>query len=320
MAFTSVASRDGNVLGFLAGLGAFLIWGFLVLFWSMLDAVPPLEILCYRIIFSFVTLLPVVLLTGRWGEIAAAARNRKIALIMFASSCTVGCNWFLYIWAVSTGQILETSLGYYINPLVNVLIGFLFLHERPTRLQGVAIGVAAAGVLWSFWGQNGFPWLGLSLAFTFALYGYIRKTVSVEALPGLFMETVVLTPLALGCIAWLYGHGEGFLLQPKLWEGFLLFASGTVTSLPMVLFAYAARHMRLMTLGLLQYISPTCAFFLGIFVFHQELNPSALFTFVCIWLALLLYTLESWRQAHHLPYRGRPDGKQLQKKPRQSGA
>ena len=150
----------------------------------------------------------------------------------------------MYIWAVSTGQILETSLGYYINPLVNVLIGFLFLHERPTRLQGVAIGVAAAGVLWSFWGQNGFPWLGLSLAFTFALYGYIRKTVSVEALPGLFMETVVLTPLALGCIAWLYGHGEGFLLQPKLWEGFLLFASGTVTSLPMVLFAYAARHMR----------------------------------------------------------------------------
>ena len=163
MAFASVASRDGNVLGFLAGLGAFLIWGFLVLFWSMLDAVPPLEILCYRIVFSFVTLLPVVLLTGRWDEIAAAARNRKIALIMFASSCTVGCNWFLYIWAVSTGQILETSLGYYINPLVNVLIGFLFLHERPTRLQGVAIGVAAAGVLWSFWGQNGFPWLGLPL-------------------------------------------------------------------------------------------------------------------------------------------------------------
>ena len=158
MAFASVASRDGNVLGFLAGLGAFLIWGFLVLFWSMLDAVPPLEILCYRIVFSFVTLLPVVLLTGRWDEIAAAARNRKIALIMFASSCTVGCNWFLYIWAVSTGQILETSLGYYINPLVNVLIGFLFLHERPTRLQGVAIGVGRV-FCGAFGGRTAFPGL-----------------------------------------------------------------------------------------------------------------------------------------------------------------
>ena len=144
--------------------------------------------------------------------------------------------------------------------------------------------------------------LALSLAFTFALYGFIRKTVSVEALPGLFIETIVLIPFSLGRILWLYWNGEGFLCSPTVREGFLLFLAGPVTSLPLVMFAYAARHMRLMTLGLLQYISPTCTFFLGIFMFGETLNPAALVTFIFIWLALLLYTVESWRQTRHLPH------------------
>ena len=219
-----------------------------------------------------------------------------------ASSCVVGLNWFLYIWAISTGQILETSLGYYTNPLMNVLFGFLFLRERPSRLQGIAILLACIGVLLSFLGHNQFPWLALSLAFTFALYGFIRKTVSVEALPGLFIETIVLIPFSLGWILWLYWNGEGFLCSPTVREGFLLFLAGPVTSLPLVMFAYAARHMRLMTLGLLQYISPTCTFFLGIFMFGETLNPATLVTFIFIWLALLLYTVESWRQTRHLPH------------------
>lgn len=194
MPLFAVPSVKSNSLGLLAGLCAFLIWGFLVVFWHMLDAVAPFEILCYRIIFSFVSLLPVVMLTRRWAEVVSAFRNRRVALTMFASSCVVGLNWFLYIWAISTGQILETSLGYYTNPLMNVLFGFLFLRERPSRLQGIAILLACIGVLLSFLGHNQFPWLALSLAFTFALYGFIRKTVSVEALPGLFIETIVLIP------------------------------------------------------------------------------------------------------------------------------
>ena len=189
MPLFAVPSVKSNSLGLLAGLCAFLIWGFLVVFWHMLDAVAPFEILCYRIIFSFVSLLPVVMLTRRWAEVVSAFRNRRVALTMFASSCVVGLNWFLYIWAISTGQILETSLGYYTNPLMNVLFGFLFLRERPSRLQGIAILLACIGVLLSFLGHNQFPWLALSLAFTFALYGFIRKTVSVEALPGLFIAT-----------------------------------------------------------------------------------------------------------------------------------
>lgn len=187
MPLFAVPSVKSNSLGLLAGLCAFLIWGFLVVFWHMLDAVAPFEILCYRIVFSFVSLLPVVMLARRWAEVVSAFRNRRVALTMFASSCVVGLNWFLYIWAISTGQILETSLGYYTNPLMNVLFGFLFLRERPSRLQGIAILLACIGVLLSFLGHNQFPWLALSLAFTFALYGFIRKTVSVEALPGLFI-------------------------------------------------------------------------------------------------------------------------------------
>ena len=243
MPLFAVPSVKSNSLGLLAGLCAFLIWGFLVVFWHMLDAVAPFEILCYRIIFSFVSLLPVVMLTRRWAEVVSAFRNRRVALTMFASSCVVGLNWFLYIWAISTGQILETSLGYYTNPLMNVLFGFLFLRERPSRLQGIAILLACIGVLLSFLGHNQFPWLALSLAFTFALYGFIRKTVSVEALPGLFIETIVLIPFSLGWILWLYWNGEGFLCSPTVREGFLLFLAGPVTSLPLVMFAYAARHM-----------------------------------------------------------------------------
>lgn len=289
-------SCQSNALGLLAGVSAFVCWGFLVLFWHMLEAVSAFEILCYRILFSFLFLLPIVLMTRRWPEILSALCDPRVFLTMLASSCTVGLNWFLYIWAVSTGQILETSLGYYTNPLMNVLFGFLFLRERPTRLQALSIGLAALGVLLSFWGHNRFPWLALSLASSFALYGFIRKTVAVEALPGLFIETVVLAPFSLGWLLWLYSQGQGFLTHPSSWEGALLVLSGPVTSLPLVMFAYAARHMRLMTLGLLQYISPTCTFFLGLFVFGETLNGGALVTFACIWFALLLYSFESWRQ------------------------
>lgn len=299
----SVPSDCNRFLGPLAGLFAFVSWGFLVLFWHMLDAVAPFEILCYRILFSFVTLAPLVWLTGRRREVLAALRDRRTALIMLGSSCVVALNWFLYIWSISTGQVLEASLGYYVNPLVNVLLGCVFLRERASRLQTLAILLAGIGVLFGLWGHGRFPWLALSLAGTFALYGFIRKTVSVEALPGLFIETIVLTPFSLGWVLWLYGHGEGFMAHPRLWEGTLLFLAGPVTSLPLVMFAYAARHLRLMTLGLLQYLSPTCTFFLGIFFFGEKLNPSSLTTFAFIWLALLLYTFESWRQlrlAHRL--------------------
>ena len=187
MPLFAVPSVKSNSLGLLRGFAPFSFGAF----WSFSGIAGcrgSVRNPGYRIVFSFVSLLPVVMLTRRWAEVVSAFRNRRVALTMFASSCVVGLNWFLYIWAISTGQILETSLGYYTNPLMNVLFGFLFLRERPSRLQGIAILLACIGVLLSFLGHNQFPWLALSLAFTFALYGFIRKTVSVEALPGLFIE------------------------------------------------------------------------------------------------------------------------------------
>lgn len=294
-------SLSGSVTGLLAGIGAFATWGLLVLFWRLLDAVPPFEILCYRIICSFVVLLPVVLFARRWNEIIQALRCTRTLLTLLLSSLIIGGNWFLYIWAISEGRVLETSLGYYINPLMNVLLGLVFLRERPSRLQGCAIGLATLGVLWNFVGHGSFPWLALSLAGTFAAYGFIRKTVAVEALPGLFVETAFLTPFAVFWVLRLYSQHEGVLSHPNLYEGILLFLSGPVTSLPLVLFAYAARHLRLMTLGLLQYLSPTCTFIIGAFVFKEPLAASTMVTFLFIWAALLLYTVESWRLARSIP-------------------
>lgn len=294
---------SGSVTGLLAGIGAFATWGLLVLFWRLLDAVPPFEILCYRIICSVVVLLPVVLFARRWNEIIQALRCTRTLLTLLLSSLIIGGNWFLYIWAIGEGRVLETSLGYYINPLMNVLLGLVFLRERPSRLQGYAIGLALLGMLWNLVGHGSFPWLALSLAGTFAAYGFIRKTVAVEALPGLFVETAFLTPFAVFWVLRLYSQHEGVLSHPNLYEGILLFLSGPVTSLPLVLFAYAARHLRLMTLGLLQYLSPTCTFIIGAFVFKEPLAASTMVTFLFIWAALLLYTVESWRLARSIPRR-----------------
>lgn len=296
-----VVPLSGSVTGLAAGIGAFACWGLLVLFWRLLDAVPPFEILCYRIICSFVVLLPVVLFARRWNEISRALRCSRTLATLLLSSLIIGSNWFLYIWAISEGRVLETSLGYYINPLMNVLLGLVFLRERPSRLQGCAIGLATLGVLWNLVGHGSFPWLALSLAGTFAAYGFIRKKAVVEALPGLFVETAFLTPLAVFWILHLHSQHEGMLSHPRFYEGILLFLSGPVTSLPLVLFAYAARHLRLMTLGLLQYLSPTCTFIIGAFIFKEPLAASTMVTFLFIWTALLLYTVESWRLAHSVP-------------------
>ena len=290
-------SVSGAAVGPLAGFLAFLFWGGLVLFWKQLEGVPPFEILCYRILYSLVFIIPVIWLAGRWNEVKEVMRVRRTLLTLALSSATVGLNWFLYIWAISQNMVLETSLGYYINPLVNVLLGFLFLRERPTRLQTVAILLACAGVGWSVINHGYFPWLAFGLAISFGVYGLLRKTVRVESLPGLFWETLFLTPLAAGWVLLLAAGGEGFLVHPTLSVGILLFLAGPVTSIPLILFAFAARHMRLMTLGLMQYVSPTGTFLIGVFLLHEPLHGETLVTFCFIWVALLIYTLESLRLA-----------------------
>lgn len=281
--------------GFAAGVIAFMIWGGLVLFWRLLDTVPASEILSYRVTWSFLFLIPMLALTRRWNEVRDALADKKVLIRIFASAMLIGMNWFTYIWAVNNGRILETSLGYFMTPLFNVAVGHLMLGERSSRLQIIAVGIAGAGVLWALIVHGQFPWVGVMLSCTFTAYGYIRKTVHVEALPGLFLETLLLLPLALGWILWLTLNEQGFLVQPTLRIGVPLMLTGILTAIPLVLFAYAARHVSLSTLGFVQYLSPTGSFLIGIYVFHEPFAASSMGTFACIWVALALHSYDSWR-------------------------
>ena len=234
---------------------------------------------------------PIVLCARRMPEVRAALRDKGTLLRVFLGAVLITANWGLYIYAVTSGQVLEASLGYYINPLVSVLLGFVVLSERPSRLQWFAIALAALGVMYSLVAGGHMPWLALALAFAFALYGFIRKTVRVEAAPGLLLETCLLTPFALIWMVWLYSQGTLFFNPVQETQAsLLLIGGGVITAVPLLLFAYAARHISLITLGLLQYISPTITLLLGIFVMGALVDQSTLVTFGCIWPALALYT------------------------------
>lgn len=297
--FSPTSSRDSANIGVFAGLTAFCIWGGLVLYWHWLAAVPATEILANRMVWSLVAVVPLVVFTGRIPEVRAALASPSTMLRIALSASIIGGNWGLYIWAVTQGHVLESSLGYFINPLVNVLLGTLFLGERPTRLQWLAIAIASFGVLWSVLALGVFPWIALTLAVSFSLYGFCRKTVRVESVPGLFLETLLLFPLAAGWLLWLHSQGQSHFTSISLPITLLLMGTGLATSVPLLLFAYAARHMQLSTLGLLQYVSPTLTFLIGAFVLGETLTMDALITFGCIWVALGIYTWCAVRTYKH---------------------
>jgi chloramphenicol-sensitive protein RarD len=281
--------------GFLAAFAAFLAWGLLPVYWKSLLGVPPLEILCHRILWSLVFIAAILTFKHRWAETFAPLRTPRNLLILSLSSLTIACNWLVYIWAVNNGNVLATSLGYYINPLVNVLFGFVFFRERLNPMQTAAIGLAALGVANSVLGYGEFPWISLTLAVTFACYGLLRKIAAVESLPGLFLETMVLAPAALVYVLYLQAVGTSGFLAGHARIDLLLVGAGAATALPLIGFAFGARRLRLTTIGLLQYIAPSIAFGLGVFAYHEPFGPSHLLTFACIWSGLALYTVDSVR-------------------------
>lgn len=302
----SSSSASDTPLAVWAAVVAFGTWGLLVIYWKLLESVDALEILCYRIVFSLVLLGPVLVLTHRWHEVTTALRSMSVVLRMVASTAAISVNWYAYIWAVNDGRVLEASLGSFIVPLVNVVCGCLLLGDRPSRLQWFCIALAAGGVSVSVLSYGSVPWVALIQAASFAGYGLIRKTVKVDSLPGLFIEIVLLSPLAFGWIGWLYVQGQGvlagFVQGSEGWGLMALLAiSGPLTVVPLICFAYAARHMRLTTLGLIQYATPTCTFLLGVFAFHEPLALPMLVTFICIWIALALFSWEMWRVAQRRP-------------------
>ena len=282
--------------GLLAAFVAFLFWGLLPVFWKSLDSIDSFELLCHRVTWSFVFLLPFMLFSGHIAGLATFLQSFRNFLGLLFSGFLLAANWYLYIWAVNSGMILEASLGYFINPLVNILFGVVIFHEKAGRLAWLGIGAAALGVAFQVILLGHLPWVPLGLAFSFGVYGLMRKLLQVQALPGLFVETLVVMPFALGYLLW-HSHSAGAAFFPgDSITNVLLIGSGVLTTVPLLCFAYGARRIRMTSLGILQYVSPTCSFLLGLFVYKENITPEGLFTFVCIWIGLTLYTWETTRK------------------------
>lgn len=280
--------------GYILGLSAYIIWGLFPLYFKAIQTVPSLEIIVHRALWSALFGGALLLAWKHPGWLRELRENPRRLAVLALCGLLIASNWLVYVWAVNSGRMLEASLGYYINPLVNVLLGMLILGERLRRLQWLAVGLAALGVAQQVWQVGSLPWVSLVLALTFAFYGLIRKQAPVAALPGLVVETWLLLPLAIG---WLLLHPDAMSAQPAFWstsEALWLMAAGPITLVPLVCFNAAARHLPYTTLGFLQYIAPTLVLLLAVFVFGERLEPSTLLAFICIWAGLALYSLDAW--------------------------
>jgi chloramphenicol-sensitive protein RarD len=285
-------------IGALYALAAYTTWGLLPAYWHSLAAVPALEVLMHRVAGTVVFACVLLTVSRRWDEVRAALRSRRAIALLATSSLLIAGNWLTFIWAVGQHQIVATSLGYYLNPIVNVALGMIVLRERLRPLQLVAVAIAAAGVAYFTVAQGGLPWISLFLALSFALYGLVRKTVAVASLAGLAIETAVLAPLAIAGIAWREAHGVGAFARADALPAavpWLLGFAGIVTATPLVWFASAARRLRLATLGLFQYVAPSLSLLLAVAIYGEPFTRAHAIVFACIWTALALYSFESWR-------------------------
>jgi chloramphenicol-sensitive protein RarD len=280
--------------GLLLGLGAYLLWGVLPLYFKAIGHVPATEIVAHRVVWSLIFLAVLATIWKRWLPIRAAIANRKVLGTLILTAALIGTNWLIWIWAVLNGHVLEGSLGYYLNPLVNVLLGVVVLKEKLSRGQMFAVLLAAAGVAVLAAGAGGGLWISLSLAVSFALYGFLRKVAPVDSLEGLLVETAVLTPVALVWILFLQSRGESGLGTDSL-TTFLLVLAGAVTAIPLLLFTAAAKRLRYSTLGFLQYIAPSMQFLLAVLVFGEKLTLAHIICFGAIWTALLIFAFEGVR-------------------------
>jgi chloramphenicol-sensitive protein RarD len=278
--------------GILSAASAFLCWGLFPLYFHAIGEVPSLQILAHRMLWSLLFLVIVLAVRRQWAWLNLL-RQPRIAGSFVASAVLLSINWLIYIWAVNNGHVIEASLGYFINPLVNISLGYLLLKERLRRAQWMAIGVAALGVAWLTWQAGTVPWIALALAVSFGGYGLLRKTAALGALEGLSFETMVLFPVAAAYVAWLTVHGQNaFINTESDTTRLLLMAAGPITAIPLLLFASGARQIPLSVLGLLQYLSPTLQFLLGVWIFHEAFTAVRLVGFALIWLALALFAVE----------------------------
>ena len=282
--------------GLLMGLGAYALWGVLPLYFKAMANVAATEIVSHRILWSLVFLGALATLWRRWPKVRAAVGNPRVALTLVVTSVLIGINWLTYIYAVMSGHVLEGSLGYYLNPLVNVLLGVFLLKERLSRAQKGAVLLAGSGVAILAFGAGGAIWISLTLAASFAIYGVLRKVAPVESLEGLWIETLFLAPIALGWLLWLTHTGETAFLQSRTTDLLLIFG-GALTAIPLLLFTAAAKRLPYSTLGFLQYVAPSLQFLLAVLVFGEPLTTAHIICFGAIWLALAIFVGEGVRGA-----------------------
>ena len=282
--------------GLAAGAAAFAIWGLFPVYLHPLRGVPALQVIAHRIIWSCLFLVAWLLLRGELGDLRATLARPALLARLALTATLISINWLVYVWAVTHSHVVDTSLGYYINPLVNVLLGVIVLRERLNRAQWTAIGLAALAVLYLALLAGRPPWIAGTLAVSFSLYGFVRKIISVEALPGLTTETLLLMPLAVGYLAWCQWAGSGALTTQGAGVAALLLGSGLVTAIPLFLFAYGARLLPYSTVGVLQYIAPSLQLLCGVVLYHESFGPARAAGFALIWAALLIYAVDGlWR-------------------------
>lgn len=284
-----------NKQGALLAICAFILWGLAPAYFKLLEHVPSLDILMFRIVWSSALLAVIISVGKNWSKIAELLKDKKSILILLVSSSFLAVNWWLFIWAVNNGHILEASLGYYINPLLNVALGMIFLGERLSKLQYAAVGIAITGVLIQLFTFGSFPIIAFILAGTFATYGLIRKTVSIDSVSGLTIESFVM--LIPGLVYWMFfaSSPEANMLSNDMMTNFTIVMAGVVTTAPLLCFVAASRRLAYSTLGFFQYIGPSIMFVMGVLYYGEQVGQDRLLTFIFIWAALAVFSLASYK-------------------------
>ncbi len=278
-------------------IASYVLWGMFPIYFKALEAeIPPVDIVMHRMLWSFLFLVIVLTVRRQWAWVAPMLRQPRVIGGFMASALLLTANWTTYIWAVNNNHIVEASLGYFINPMVSVALGFIFLRERLRPVQWLSITIAAAAVLWLTWQTGHPPWIALTLAVTFGSYGLLRKTASLGALPGLALETALVLPLALAFLVYTTVQDQNTFVSASTSTKWLLVAAGPITSIPLLMFAAGARRLPLSLIGVLQYITPSLQLLLGVWLYNEELDGARLVGFIAIWCALVLYSAEGlWR-------------------------
>jgi chloramphenicol-sensitive protein RarD len=292
--------KKETLIGTWYAIAAYVTWGILPLYWKTLKHIPAREILAYRVIWSFIFLCLLNTIRKRWPEVKEAYSSRRNRMSSLISAAIIGAVWFIYIWAMITDHVVEASMGYYINPLISVVLGMIFLKERLTFAQNIAFVLALIGVVFLTVQYGRFPWIALSLAVGFGLYGLLRKTSRVGSITGLTAETAILSPLALVYILFLFYGKTSSAIEASVTTHLFLMGAGIVTAVPLVWFAKGARRIPLSMIGFFQYLAPTISLLLGIFVFKEPFTTAHLISFGLIWIALIIYTISRIRDMKRL--------------------